>query len=593
VINSARPYHISEIFSLDLKVKYVVPKFQREYMWRRDQVDYLFNDLNENDKGYFLGTIICVNRGTDTLGITPLELIDGQQRLATISLLYAAIYSRLAEENRNDEDFIAEKNNLKYRLIQKGRDNEPKIELSYQNSNFADYKAILNELGLYSEPDFTKPPNLGNRRIYRIYQYFRDKLSELSYEEICLILEKSNSALVVKIEVESHADAFTLFESLNNRGIPLSAIDLIKNRLLSEIDKKKLGSVDEAFTKWTMLIKSLPDHSVQERFLRQYYNAFRYRRNVKVQAIPKATKSTLIKIYEHMINDNPMFVLDELVEKAQIYRWFVDPPENDDVVHRGLTDLLHIGAAPCYTFLLYLFSEYGKKPGVLQETISFLTKYFVRRNLTDYPPTRDLDGIFIELIDQCERQGQALSSEFIVDFLTHPERFTDIEKLKEKLSGDIYEENVAVTRFVLCKIEESHTTAERHLDLWQKDRSNRYVWTIEHILPEGENIPKEWVNMIADGDEEKARDRQTQWVHKLGNLTLTAYNPYLSNFSFKKKRDRTDSKGDPIGYKNKLYLNEDLASKDEWTIDDIRERTHRLVTEALKMFHIKGENIFL
>ncbi|VUT24920.1 MAG: hypothetical protein MASP_00765 [Candidatus Methanolliviera sp. GoM_asphalt] len=563
MINSANQYQISDIFSIDTKVKYVIPKFQREYIWGKQQWEDLLNDLVDNDKGYFLGSIICINKGKDALDITPLEIIDGQQRLTAISLLYAATYDRLLKEERNDDDFITEKNNLKHRLIQKGRKNELKLELSHQNNNFEDYKAILNNLCLYTETNFKKPPNLGNRRIYKMYRYFKNKISEFDYDKLLGILDKINSSLVVKIEVDDHADAFMLFESLNNRGIPLSAMDLIKNKILSELEKKKVKSIEEASNKWIELIRDLPDYSVQERFLRQYYNAFRYKGNIKVRGIYKATRSTLIRIYDKLIEKNADFIFDELIKKSKIYNLFIEPKNEGDNAnyYKGLLDLLYIGAAPSYTLLLYLFSEYKTDTKLIKDTTDFLVKYFVRRNLTDFPGTRDLDYMFMNLIDECEKNKNKLTSAFLTDYLTQSDKFADIKIFKEKLEDDIYEDNVAVARFILCKIEEEHQTREIYTDLWEKDNNRKYLWTIEHIYPEGKNIPKEWVNIIAGGNEEEAKELQTKWVHKLGNLTLTAYNSNLSNFSFEKKRDRQNSKGDQVGYRNGLYLNKKLADK--------------------------------
>ena len=237
LINSAYARTLSEIFSPDSKIKYVIPKYQREYAWKREQVEELLNDLLENQEGYFLGTILCVNKTTDTLEENPLEIIDGQQRLTTISLFYAAIYKRYSEMDDDDDEFKAEKVNLKNRLMIKYKKNEPKVILSTQNNNFEDYKAILKEIGIYKDPAFKKPSNLGNRRLYKIYNYILKRLSYMSDDEIKSFLDEINSAVIVKIEVNNYSDAYTLFESLNNRGLPLSAMDLIKNKLLSEIDR--------------------------------------------------------------------------------------------------------------------------------------------------------------------------------------------------------------------------------------------------------------------------------------------------------------------------------------------------------------------
>jgi len=590
LIRSAREYAISDIFNPEKEIKYVIPRYQREYAWKKEQVGELLDDLDENQKGYFLGTILCINRTTDALEGGTLEIIDGQQRLTTLSLLYAAIYKRYSEMNYNDEDFMTERVNLKRKLVTKS--NKIRLILSDQNSNFEDYKAILNEIGIYKDPTFKKPANLGNRRLYRTYNYILKWLSKMSDEKIRQFLDKVNSAVVVKIEVSNYSDAHTLFESLNNRGLPLSAMDLIKNKLLSEIDKRyninqSNISMDNAFELWKRITENIEDCNLQERFLRQYYNAFRYDNKVKIKNYPRATKSVLIKLYEQLIEKDPEFILNELVTKSRIYNRFISP-DPDDELSQDLLDLLHVGAAPSYTLLLYLFSKYDDV-SFLKETVKFLVKYFVRRNITDFPATRDLDRIFISLVDACENRGKVDVS-FIVSYLTKPERFADVETFKNKLLGDIYIDNTAMTRFILCKIEEHHMTKETWKDLWIRDKNNKYVWTIEHIFPEGPNIPEEWIQMIANGDKKKAKELQEKCVHKIGNLTLTAYNKNLSNFSFIKKRDRKDENGNYIGYKNGLYLNKELAKKNRWTVLDIEERTKKLVKEALELFTIEGEN---
>ena len=590
MIKSAKHYPISTILGIEEKVKYVVPKYQREYIWSKANWEYLLNDLLDSDEGHFLGSILCVDKGKDALGVRPLEVIDGQQRLTTISLIYAVIYNRFSKENRTDDDFITERTNLRHRLIQKNAKGI-KLELSRQNKNFEDYNSIIcKDLKIYE--GFDKLSHAGNRQIYRAYYYFEDKLADFDYIKLIDILKKVNEASVVKIEVENYADAFDLFESLNNRGEPLSPIDLIKNRALSEFEKKKIKSIDDAFNEWKKLIANLPDYLVQERYLRQYYNAFRYKEKIKIKGFSKATRSTLIKIYEKLINQDVEFIFNELVEKSKIYRLFLEPETEgkNRECYKGLMDLLHIGAAPSYTFLLYLFEEHKDDAKLIEGSIHFMVKYFVRRNLTDFPGTRDLDKIFMDLIDECEKNKNSLTSSFIIEYLTGTERFSNIEKFREKLRGDLYEDNAIVARFILCNMEEEYQTKEIYRDLWERDK-NRYLWTIELIFPEGENIPKEWIDMVADGDKEKAKDLQVEYVHKLGNLTLTGYNSKLSNFSFKRKRDRKDSEEHYVGYKNGLHLNEKLKDKSSWTIEDIQHRTDELVKETLKLFSIDDEKI--
>jgi len=585
VIQSANKYNVSDIFSIDSQIKYVIPKYQREYIWGKDQWETLLNDLEENDNGHFIGSIICINMGTDALGVIPLEVIDGQQRLTTISLLYCAIYeklSTLSKDNPEDTDLVVEAVNLKNRLTQKSKKGELKLELSYQSNNFADYQAILAEINIYKGLPI-KPSNLGNRRIYRAYNFFRDKISDLDSEKTLDLLEKINSCLLVKIEVNTHSDAFILFESLNNRGIPLSAIDLIKNKLISKLESNNICTIDDAFNSWLTLIENLPHYIVQERFLRQFYNAFRYTPTIKVDNISKATRSNLIRVYEQLIDIDPEYIFNELINKSEIYSSIVNPVDEQNPYYSLLVDLLHVGAAPSYTFLMYLFSEY-QDTQLIADTLSFLIKYMTRRNLTDFPGTRDLDNIFIGLVNECEANRNNMTISVITNYLTHPSRCVSDDMFMQKLTDDIYSENVDMTRFILSKLEEEHFTKETCKNLWERDKSQKFIWTIEHILPQGKNLPSEWIDMIANGHENRAVELQEQWVNKLGNLTLTGYNSSLSNFSFDKKRDRKDKNNNYIGYKNGLYLNEMLKTMDTWTVSDIENRTNLLVNEIVKIF---------
>lgn len=156
---------------------------------------------------------------------------------------------------------------------------------------------------------------------------------------------------------------------------------------------------------------------------------------------------------------------------------------------------------------------------------------------------------------------------------------------EEKLRGAIYDENPDATRFILCNIESRHQTKEIYADLWSRDNSNKYIWTIEHIFPEGDNIPDSWVSMIAHGDKNLARQYRSDYVHTLGNLTITGYNQNLSNMSFLEKRDRkSKDKKNNIGYRNGLFLNQDVISESNWTIAIIKKRTDKLVKTILGMY---------
>jgi uncharacterized protein with ParB-like and HNH nuclease domain len=587
MINNVQKYTPADIFNPDKDVRFIIPKYQREYTWRRDNWDSLIDDITENPDGHFIGSIICINKTGDTLETQELELVDGQQRLTTLTLLYAAIYKKLSELEQGSEDIKFELHNLKNRILLKGTD-KPRMELSIQNSNETDFKTALNFAGLIDFSD--KNPNWGNRVIAKaIRHYYENRLGDMNLDELLKLLRSVNAALLVKIEVSSASDAFMLFESLNNRGVPLSPIDLVKNNLLAKIEKGG-GDIEQAFAKWNLIINYLPLETDQERFLRQYYNGFKYDNNVAVQGKAKATRSNLIKIYDDLINRDVEQIFNDLVDKSKTYNDLIDPLNNEErpELDQLLYDLVNVKAAPSYTFLLYLFSRHPNlETETYKDILSYLVKWYIRRNLTDYPSTNKLDTMFINLIQKIENSEINIDVEPIHRYLSQEEYMSSLEVFKAKLEGDIYISNSEMARFVLTKIEESKQSTKEHRDLWERD-SKQLVWTIEHIFPEGQNIPSSWVDMIAEGDKNKAKELQEVYVHSLGNLTLTGYNSSLSNMSFDKKRDRKKG-GKNIGYKNGLYLNREIQDKNSWTIEDIRYRTTNLVSIALELFKFEDE----
>ncbi|MCG2688587.1 HNH endonuclease family protein [Candidatus Parcubacteria bacterium] len=280
-----------------------------------------------------------------------------------------------------------------------------------------------------------------------------------------------------------------------------------------------------------------------------------------------------------------------MIKKSLIYHNLVFPEDSQSEIanelKNELVDLINVKAAPSYALLLYLFSREDLNVDFYREIIKFLVKYFIRRNITDFPNTRNLDQIFMDLIEEIESAGGVPTVDLIIKYLSDSDRMSGVDTFIERLSSDIYELNVDATRFILSKIEESKSTREIYLDFWARDKSNKLIWTIEHIFPEGKNIPAPWVEMIAGGDKEIAEQIQEDYVHKLGNLTLTGFNQKLSNFDFERKRDRKNQEGNYIGYKNGLFLNEDLKDKNNWTKEDIIKRTKKIVDLAVEIFKVE------
>lgn len=595
MIKSVNNYPVSQLFDIEAGVVYAIPRYQREYTWGKNQWENLFDDVLENDPSYFLGSIICINQSTDVLSVQKLELVDGQQRLTTLSLLFAAVYHALkSHETDLDDEQRVELINLKRKLVLKKGDDQIRLVPQIQNNNNQDYRAVLADIGVISECDV--PAYAGNRKIFRAYRYFQDRIDEMANGRsnrlgtIMEFLDKVSHACLVKIEVASHADAYTLFESLNNRGMPLTAIDLIKNKLLARLESIEPGKVDHYFGHWSRLLGYLgDDYAIQERFFRQYYNAFKDQLKA-IHQVPVATRSNLIHIYEKFINHDAKDCLQKISAAGRLYSLILSRNQDDapNGLEKPLKDLERIQGAPSYLLMLYLLvrkDELELTNAHLNSIVELLVRFFVRRNLTDTPPTRDLTRLFMTVIDKisglrADAIPQSIEQQLVAVSATD-------EIFQRKLEGPIYEENSGVTRFILCALAEQSMTKESWVDLWRFE-NKQFVWTIEHIFPQGENIPQSWITMIADGDEVKAKEIQQTHVHKLGNLTISGFNSALGNKSFEDKRDRVDRLGRAVGYKNGLKLNKDLAAATGWSVGQITARTKKFVQQTTQLFKLQG-----
>lgn len=612
---------------------YHIPRFQREYIWRKHNWSKLLEDIYDNDPGHYMGSVICVHDATTEFSPADeliYEVVDGQQRLTTLSLLLAAIYFKLNEfadtdpEIKQDADFIVKINSIRQRLIKKVNVSGNKlpqgviksgkstyclrVQPSTQENNLDDYQYVLSEVGI--TPEMSYPRNCGNRRIYRTYRYFYNHIPN-NMDGLYDLLDRIYRLSFIHISEASQSKAFLLFETLNYRGVPLSAIDIIKNKMLATLETKHGVNIEDAYDDWQKILDNLPLDSDQDRFLRQFYNAFKYDPAIKIERITRATRSNVITIYENLIKKNAKFIFDEFAKKAEIYNKLIETERHDaNALTMPLIDLERIGAVPSYTFLLYLFSlenNVFSSSDVLEKTIYLLCKYYFRRNITDYPNTRDLDAINIDLVEQCQSQiseSNKLTYEFISSaVLSGRGKPSNIDELRIALSDNLYDNNDYMARYALAKLDEVSHSREYSPNLWARNEKDLYVWTIEHVFPQGRNIPKEWVEMIGNGDVDVAKEVQDNWVHCLGNLTLSGYNSKLSNQSFAKKQSKASvnvfGNKIQIGYKNGLALNNieftvndkktSLSTTKEWKKELIEARNGEMVEMLIKLYKFDNE----
>lgn len=351
-----------------------------------------------------------------------------------------------------------------------------------------------------------KPKFLGLRKMTKAFNYFYDSIGRGSEDgsgiecvhallDICKLV---CSAVVVQITVDSHADAYTLFASLNNRGVPLSAVDLIKNMLLGKVAGVDDGRLDYYFERWQEVLRNLgDDYKTQERFFRQNYDAFR--REVNKPFIGEsgsqlplgsvATRSNLLKIYEKRMEADDG-ALKAVGRADREFRTLLEDHwarsrEPDSELSHQLLELSRAQGVASYLMLLFLFKKQDQLE-LKDETLALLVKllvcFFVRRNLTDTPPTRDLERLFISICESLESEGLKgiAAAEYIKKRLVDVSGVT--ASFKERLEGPIYDVNPDMTRYILTVIASPSVTKEMK-PLWDRYDSGNYVWTIEHIFP--------------------------------------------------------------------------------------------------------------
>ena len=555
------------------KYHYVIPPYQREYAWTKNQWDNLFDDLTDNDKCYFLGSLICILDGKkgDSIEAT---VIDGQQRLTTLNLLLLALYEKIKPLNTHpkviENDGYQEARLAFKKYFLNHSDHElPRLTPSIQNNNQADYTYLVRKIvqGLKS----SKPQNCGNRRIAKAFKHFQDRIENYAGDDVDTLfklLDKITAACVVRIDTQDAASAFILFESINNRGVPLTPMDLIKNSMISSL---KNQSAEQTNEEWQQIINNLNDYDVQVRYLRHFYQAFKPVGLIwdKDKGKDKITKNDLIQTYTAVIKQQPENVLRELTVKSEIYK-ALSFPENitaDSTFIRyqnKLVDLKKLGIAPAYTLLLFLFDRYPQQD--FSGLLSYIEQWFMVRHLTNIPATNRTDDIFIAAAKtQHEKYDEAVLIAQLQQVLP------DAEYIKQSLENKyLYEDNAHLTRYILVYLEQKQRTAENAVDFWANHKdTGKPVWSVEHIYPQK---PKtgEWPNDCKE------------WLHSLGNLTLSAYNSNLHNRSFAGKSQVIDENGKDIGLKSgNVKINDYLRDKTEWNAEHIKKRGEELIEAFL------------
>lgn len=552
---------------LNTSRQFIVPIFQRNYSWQKSQYEQLWFDILRASKfkekqNHFIGSIVYIDMGTPAGRPQQLLLIDGQQRLTTISILLCAI-----------KDYV-QKFNLETKLI-----NLAKIKNQFlYNSDEIDedrYKLLLNVqdketyIKLIDNTIFTV--NKPATNIIKCYEFFYERIEDFikQYGQIDEIYAGIFKLSLVSISLDKDSDnPQMIFESMNSTGKDLSQTDLLRNYLLMDLTPEKQTRLYKTYWK-----------SMEELFGEDIYkndvNKFDY--FIRDFLTLKSDTGYICKInnvYEnfkryYLDNNCEKFaVLKDLFTYAKYYACIDLLQENDDELKLYWQEFKKLDSHVVYPFLLKLYDDYSRQILIKEDfkkILQVVISYLWRRAICEIP-TNSLSKTFATLYQAVDKDDYVNSIIKAFVFKSSYKRFSSDYEVREKLqTKDIY--HFRLRKYLLEALENYYH--KEPIDL------NTANYTIEHIMPQNIEHNLSWQQMLGENWQEV----HSLYLHTLGNLTITGYNAEMSNKSFGEKVNGES------GFKHShLKLSESIAQCDVWNKKAIQRRTNILTDIILKIW---------
>lgn len=539
------------------RCQYKIPIYQRTYNWGIEQWKQLWDDViniptDANSKGHFVGSIIYIHKGIYETSVIPeLVVIDGQQRLTTVSILLHALSKHLNRDDQNGE--ITKEKIEEYYLYNSKEKGETR------------YKLVLSKADkdtLFFLFDGRDPPAEHSLKIQECHEFFENEIRNTKVTPQTIFSNISRLVTVYISLDREHDDPHKIFESMNYTGLPLAETDLIRNYILMDLDVTEQEDIYNNY--WYPMENSFghTDHQyLFDRFLRDFLT-------LKLKRIPKLG-DTYAEFKKYMPEKKVEKETEVVKELYKFSKYFVNMTldrEPDPDVKKAFHDLNMLDVGVTYPFLLDAYDSYFcqkiTKDDFLR-VVENVESYLFRRSVCGIP-TNSLNKTFAGLEKEIDKDHYLESLKVALQQKEDYRRFPNDEEFKEALIiKDIY--NSRLCKYWLNRLE-NHD---------RKEPIHAYNYTTEHILPKGENLPEEWKVELG----ENWKEIRKKWVHTIGNLTLTGYNSELSNFAFAAKRDMKGGFGD-----SPLRLNKDLASLEHWNEEEIIKRAKKLSTIAIQIW---------
>ncbi len=539
--------------------RFVIPVYQRNYDWKLDNCKQLFDDLvkiiQRDRKSHFFGSIVSVHSDGE---YNEFLVIDGQQRLTTISLLMLAMYNLMRTGIiKPAQDNLADKIYKTY-LIDEWQKDETRIKLKPVKNDSRAFGMLFKDTS-----DYILESNL---TINYNYFYTRIQKEEITIDQLYTALTRLE---IINITLNQDDNPQLIFESLNSTGLALSEGDKIRNFILMGLPTKEQN---EFYEKYWNRIEVCTGYDVSS-FIRDYLS-------VKQQTIPSISKVYItFKSYVEEENIETEDLLKDMLAYAKRYEILLKGKTSDKALNACIYRLNRLETTiirPYFLEVLRLLEEGNLPIDQAREIFLYTENYLFRRNICDLP-TNALNKTFLMLHREIVRYDGATTDyleKFKYALLSKKERgrFPRDDEFTEALSArQIYQMNSKNKIYIFERIENFGTIEDK--DIYRHYDEGTY--SIEHIMPQ--HLTPAWIEKLGSGYEEI----HSQWLHRLANLTLTGYNSKYSNSSFE------DKKTMPNGFaQSGLRMNTWVAQQSDWTLSELEKRDEILMQQALTIWSI-------
>jgi len=531
------------------KVEYRIPEFQRAYSWKKSQIEQFLTDIwdaCEESQPYFIGTIVLINDGQTTNGIQAHRVLDGQQRLTTVFLVLSEFKTRYLGIDHTIDTY------LKNTITLLG--SQPKLVPQNFGGLINDQLVFNTLIDDYSNATLKYPKHQMVLAAKEIKAWMNEKFGvDTDLQRLTTFSNFFTSQVeIAKISTNSENDAFRLFETLNDRGLPLSKSDLIKNLLFRCAEPTQYESVKQAW----ITIEENAEQDGTDSFLRAYWNS----------TDTFVRKSALFDVFKKYLTHKPalvdptVYLLEKLKPASDLY-WQIRNPESfEDVSEEVKGILIRLADSGGKTYIPLLMAAFNHRKHHFERIAKIIESVYVRSLLIGQQNPNWLEIFYAKLSMICQNPART-----DLELFNH-EDFDRIDQ-DEKVLLNLQTLNVSQSdswRNILVVIAEQDMQKEVVI-------LDRKLVHIEHILPQ--NPKKEWFSEAGFGEE-----TYSDYVSKVGNLTLLFHklNSKASNRPFADKRE--------IYAKSHIPMTRDIGEKEQWTQDDIVARTEILSRKICELF---------